>query len=558
MTVQKWFPSTVYYADDGYSTDGPKIMGRQAAGQGFLRAYVHAANESKAVASAWITTPTRQAASIATQGLRQAGLETPPEVVSVSNIQSLGNSGCLYVPQPGLHELASMRMRAGERQFSLCGITHTTASHAVMTTLSQLPMSPVRPWDAVICTSHAVSQSVETLLAQQFEYLRWKLGATRFELPQLPIIPLGVHTRDFSLTNDEKYEARLRFGLQEDDVAVLFVGRLSFHAKAHPHPMLVALENVAQSTGRTIHLIQAGWFANDAIEKAFKEAGDKLAPSLKHHYVDGRVPVQRQQAWAAADIFCSLSDNIQETFGLTPIEAMAAALPVVVSDWDGYKDTVRHGIDGFRVKTYMPPPNDGLDMATTYERGLDTYDAYCGKVCEFVAIDIPQATQHFTSLVTDKELRLRMGQQARQRATQTYDWQHIMKLYQALWAELHEIRTHPASDAKGPNPIPHAVDRPDPYSMFAAYPTQTVSGLTRLRSIQKVDAQIFDQTISLGVHRYASSVLPKWIHVQPIIEALKTQDLAVQELLARYKVQDQMQIRRHILWMMKVGWIAVI
>ena len=28
---------------------------------------------------------------------------------------------------------------------------------------------------------------------------------------------------------------------------------------------------------------------------------------------------------------------------------MAAGLPVVVSDWDGYRDTVRDGVDGFRI-----------------------------------------------------------------------------------------------------------------------------------------------------------------------------------------------------------------
>ena len=69
---------------------------------------------------------------------------------------------------------------------------------------------------------------------------------------------------------------------------------------------------------------------------------------MKAIFVEGRNATARDQAWAAADIFVSLSDNIQETFGLTPIEAMAAGLPVVVTDWNGYQATrFAHGVDGY-------------------------------------------------------------------------------------------------------------------------------------------------------------------------------------------------------------------
>ena len=57
------------------------------------------------------------------------------------------------------------------------------------------------------------------------------------ELPQLPIIPLGVHCDDFDIAPDAREAARAALDLSADDVAALFVGRLVFHAKAHPFPM---------------------------------------------------------------------------------------------------------------------------------------------------------------------------------------------------------------------------------------------------------------------------------------------------------------------------------
>ena len=69
--------------------------------------------------------------------------------------------------------------------------------------------------------------------------------------------------------------------------------------------------------------------------------------------VDGRPADTRFSIWSVADIFISFSDNIQETFGLTPVEAMAAGLPSVVTDWDGYRDTVRHGIDQHFVPLHI-------------------------------------------------------------------------------------------------------------------------------------------------------------------------------------------------------------
>lgn len=533
-------------------------MGRQAAGQGFLRAYVQASQEQNLAASAWVSPPLQQAANAAVYGFKQAGLTTSLEVVSSANMDALSQSGCLYVPQPGLAELASQRIRFGERKFSLCGITHTIASHSVMTTLAQLPLVPLRPWDALICSSSAVLQSVQQLVGQQFEYLKWKLGATRMELPQLPVIPLGVHVSDYEFSCDQKESARQQLGLGANDVAILFVGRLSFHAKAHPHPMLAALQNVARNTSKKIHLIQAGWFANDPIGAAFKEAGQVLAPDVRHHFLDGRDTRQRDTAWACADIFCSFADNIQETFGLTPIEAMAASLPVVVSDWDGYKDTVRHEIDGFRIRTCIPVAGDGNDLATLYERGLDNYDMYCGKVCEFVAVDIAQATQSFQTLVDNADLRTRMGKAAHERAVQEYEWRNILQRYQQLWHELSEMRLATALQPQSVNPLNTAVDRPDPYELFSGYASKVVDDQTRMRLEQRVDENEFRKIAALAVHKYATTVLPDWAQAEAIFQKLAVADASVAELVEGLNSLQKSRLRRYLLWMMKVGWLSIV
>jgi len=204
--------------------------------------------------------------------------------------------------------------------------------------LTSLLTAAVQPWDAVICTSTSSRAVIETLFGRQEDHLSRRLGASRFVRPQLPVIPLGVDCEAQGRRSERTDKARSSLGIEPGDFVVLFLGRLSFHAKANPAPMYLALERLA--CRHQVVLIECGWTANDHITQAFSEARAKLCPSVRSIVLDGRSNEVRDTAWAAADVFCSLSDNIQETFGLTPIEAMAAGLPVVVTDWDGYKDPV--------------------------------------------------------------------------------------------------------------------------------------------------------------------------------------------------------------------------
>jgi glycosyltransferase involved in cell wall biosynthesis len=428
----------LYFHPEAYTTSGPKLMGRNAAGESFLRGFLAYSTTDRF----WAQVQRTEHAQFFADAVRQAGRSEPVSGVDKNSLGVLSQAGLVYHPGPGIGEHAWQRAPFGHAAWSLCGITHTTSSAGAMDALVSLLTAPVQPWDAVICTSAAVKDNVQKLLQAQADYLVHRLGIQRLVLPQLPVIPLGIHTSDFEFDTESRHAARAALGADHSTHVVLFMGRLSFHAKAHPLAMYQALEKAAASlpAGERLLLVECGWHANQYIRDAYAEAAQIACPQVKVVTLDGRKPEERQIAWAGADIFCSLSDNIQETFGIVPIEAMAAGLPVVVSDWDGYRDTVRDGVDGFRIPTLMPQAGLGGDLALRHALERDTYDMYCGHTCSLVSVDIETAAQAFIKLIASPELRAEMGAAGRQRARQVYDWSVIIPRYEALWSQLTELR----------------------------------------------------------------------------------------------------------------------
>jgi len=503
--------AALFFDPDGYLLTGPKLMGRQAAGHGLLRAVAEAHRGDSLSVYAQTIESARLFARLVKDFEPALG-----EIhwIPLDQVEKLTALGTLYFPGPGLGDPARLRLRAGVAAYSLTGVTHTVASHTAMDNIVDLIEAPLMPWDALICTSNAVGASVRQLLESQIEYLRWRFGETlRCTVPQLPVIPLGVHSQDFVFSAGDRQAARQFFGLAADDVVVLFVGRLSFHAKAHPHPMYRGLQAAAERSGRNIVLIQSGWFANAAIEQAFRDGARQFCPAVRMLFTDGKVAEARTRSWAAADLFLSLADNIQETFGLTPIEAMAAGLPVIVSDWDGYRDTVREGIDGFRIPTWMPPPDLGAAYARAYEAGIDNYDFYCGLNCQTISVDEAVLVDRLQQLVTNPELRQRLGHSARQRAREQYDWSVVYRQYQSVWAELGRIRQAALTDEALQRQIKQAPAvapaRQDPYRTFLHYPTHRLQTHTRIYRRPERAGAAYPELLNHGFYNYAGKILPR-------------------------------------------------
>jgi len=539
----------IFYHPEAYSISGPKLMGRNAAGESFLRGFLKFSNQKEF----WIQVVEQHHANDFAHKVSTSGRKKPIRVVNKHSLNELSRSGLVFYPGPGLGEHAYNRS-ISKGSWSICGITHTTSSSGAMDSIVDLLISPIEPWDALICTSNAVKNNVLNLLQAQADYLRARLGITKLVLPQLPVIPLGIHTNDFNFSADQKITARDTLEISDNTLVVLFMGRLSFHAKAHPLAMYQALEMAVKHTKKDVVLIECGWHANKSIAQSFSDAAQQACPSVRVVNLDGRQALNRKLAWLCADIFCSLADNIQETFGIVPIEAMAAGLPVVVSDWDGYKDTVRDGIDGFRIPTLMPQEGLGLDLANRYALQLDSYDIYCGLSCSLISVDIQATKNAFISLFDSPELRRRMGEAGRQRAKENYDWEKIILQYEKLWSDLNQLQKFSVKEMK-----PLFASWParlDPFYSFRQYPTNSLTPQTRLALVED-DLDNSLKTIQLhqklSMVNFAKVIFPTDAEILIVLKAGFRGPRKAIDFVSEISEDRQLFVLRSLVWFVKLG-----
>lgn len=518
----------LFFEPDGYLLTGPKLMGRQVAGNGFLRAVVQGREPGPLAAY----TASRASAEAFRGAVAEIDSSAETTWIPGPRLDLLAKAGVVYRPDQNLGPMARQRLRVGPAAYSLTGVTHTLATPWTLDALAKILVDPLMAWDALVCTSRAARAVVETVLDRQAAYQRWRTGqASSVERPLLPVIPLGVHCRDFAFTPGDRAAARASLGLADDEVAALFAGRLSVSGKTHPHAMFLGLQRAAQTTGRKVALVVAGQAATEGMEGLFRSGLTAFCPDVRPVFVDGANFATYRSAWAAADIFISLADTVQETFGITPVEAMAAGLPAVVSDWNGYRDTVRDGVDGFRIATWAPPPGAGEAIARDFEAGSLRYEQYLSRANTAVVVDVGQLTARLCDLVADEALRRGMGAAGQTQARASLDWSVIYRAYQALWAEQTAIRERAAADPATARWLAEApksgADHAGPFDIFASYPTRHIGPQTQVTDVAAITPQAYRELVS-------HQLLALWpVHPEladRLVAALKAHPLSVEDL----------------------------
>jgi alpha-maltose-1-phosphate synthase len=554
----------IYYHPEAYSTESPKLMGRNAAGDSFIRGYL---KHSKSTNTFYLQATSQAHVDHFAARARVFNRREQIKAFSKQNLFKAEHAGTIYYPGPDIGKAAYHRRLFGDDKWSLCGITHTTSSTSAMDSIASLITSPVQPWDGLICTSTSVRDNVQVILQAEANAMQQRLGATKLVLPEIPVIPLGIHTEDFEYSADQRTAARKYLDVSDNTLVVLYMGRLSFHAKAHPLAMYQSLQQASEVTKKEVLLVECGWYANDNIKDAFADAAKMVAPNVRVVTLDGREEQNREIAWAGADVFCSLSDNIQETFGITPLEAMAAGLPVVVTDWDGYRDTVRHEVDGFRVPTLAPAPGLLSDLAQRHALDIDTYDMYCCLNSSLVAVNSIALTNAFTALFNSPELRKKMGDAGRARAREDYDWKTIIARYEQFWFGLNEkrIRTKVNKDeasesrkSRSVSNIPAASQWParlDPSVGFSSYPTRQLNGDTLLQlSVDASESAILLAKLkTLTMVNCAEIIFPTDSEINQVLDAASMSPQKASTIISKIEESRKPLLLRSLAWLCKLG-----
>jgi glycosyltransferase involved in cell wall biosynthesis len=364
---------------------------------------------------------------------------------------------------PNLLRGQVLRWAAGNRRWPICGFTYSIATSGIFQSLVLASVSGFQPYDSIFCCSTCIRESMERLLDGIAGHVP---GLTR---PRLPVVPLGLPAADFQPA--PKAEARRELALPDEGVVFLYLGRIDPRYKANLQPLLAAFSRLERS--HHPYLLVAGAQPDasgveilDRLRFRCVELG--IADKVRWHT---DVPAEmRRNLLSAADVFVSPADNLQESFGLAIVEAMCAGLPVIASDWNGYRDIVEHRRTGFLVPTRFPEDISALSRHAALSSEYDFH----WEVAEATVVDISALEQAMARLAGDPDLRQKMGRAGRERATALFDWDVVLQRSREEW----EAQLDMARSAVEPPPSPLVLDHG---IAFSTHPTERLGGRARLR-----------------------------------------------------------------------------
>ncbi|HED16098.1 MAG TPA: glycosyltransferase [Gammaproteobacteria bacterium] len=320
------------------------------------------------------------------------------------------------------------------------GFTHTLSYQDEVGAWYRMYCAGVRAQDGILCTSRAAINVV----TKQMAVIR-KTLALDVDNPRLVHFPLACEAAS-------PLKPVKRSG---DYLQVLFIGRLNWNSKAD----VLIIPRIARllPSDHRVRFVIAGAADNPQYIQLLQQQSQGLPVRVVQNVSDE----QKQHLYQQSHVMFSPSDNYQETFGLTVIEAKRQGCVPVVSDFDGYRDLVEDGVDGRLLPTCAARvPQDMFDSQI-----LMPNDIYHGWWAAGVSIDAAETADVLYGLSQDHEVLNAMSASALE-TSGTWSLDQAAARFGQL---VEEARSNPALDpgrTRVPNPF--HIDYSD---IFCGYPT---------------------------------------------------------------------------------------
>ncbi|MDO9632013.1 MAG: glycosyltransferase family 4 protein [Humidesulfovibrio sp.] len=464
---------------DPFLETGP-VLGRKVANTGFLR-FLLAADPFESYHFFLSDKPQRDSMAKILAGLApdiaaRGGFALMdrrelPERLKATPYACFHQSDCINFPT----HIARLRNAHAPRLFPITGPTHSLSYPDFPAAFLRHLWAGATPQDCIIATSRAGQAAVEAF----FTHLRQAYALADTPGPSLRRIPLGLDPKAANAplpTHEDRLALRRKLGLPEERTLILVLGRISHASKMDVVPLIRALARLFDEglPRDSVTLLLAGWAEeDDTFPQDLAGIGAKVGLDVRLEIKpdEGR----KAEILGACDLFVSIADNPQETFGLTLLEAQAAGLPVIASDYDGYRDLVAHGATGLLVPTLGPEPAQEEDFVDQLAPLLFD-NQYHLLLAQRTAVDAPALAEALRTLLTDPGLRTRMGAAGRERIASGFLWPQVVARHLELWDELAAL---PGPDIETLRHVPHPLHLPYA-TVFASYPTRTLEPGSRL------------------------------------------------------------------------------
>ena len=435
------------------------------------------------------------------------------------------------------------------RSFPIVALAHTLSVPSMLNSIvTPILTRGMRSYDRIVCSTRTSADA----LASVIEYQRSKLNELGAYVcndgVQPSIVPIPTDTNRF--TAGDRQEARKKIGLPRKAFVIVYFGYIGL-LKADLSAYLEGFKAlIERNRGREIIWCVAGT-ADTAYMNFLRQRVRDLG--LKRNvYIEINVSsTDKVSFYQAADLFVSPSDTVQESFGMTVVEAMACGIPQVVSDWNGYRELVVHGETGFRVKTLWADCTDEFRMPYEFEEGGRDHVG----LGQSVSVDLEDWYRSIETLLLNEDLRRRMGEASRRRAVELYSNAVVAGMHRELWREVQE-------ECAGQDEAiayKQELSAPDYFRCFGHYASELVNDTTLL-----MRTELGDSALAGEIERYRTLPAMDSLLDPQLVNALLAQFAGKSASMGDVcgKAMEQhpataSTARRHVMWLIKHGFVRV-